>query len=280
MPAHLKIMEEGMLGVRKVDQDKIITLDEKNISPMVQIGMSLVIGTRTEQQDSILGFSSGSYHIAAVCDGMGGLRGGGHASQTAVKLLKEDVAILDENTELSDFLKKEALKIDKEIYSLYDEEGEPLNAGSTIVAVLIHKNKLFWMSVGDSRIYYIQKGSIFQVTREHNYQLSLDILKKRGQISEQDYETEVERGDALISYLGMGNLRLIDGNTSAVTLNRGDTFLLCSDGLYKSMPEEQILRIVQRCKNLQDAADALTSYITENMKDSQDNASAVLISFG
>ena len=55
--------------MRTANQDAIITLDEKNIAPVIQMGASSVIGTREVQEASVLVSDCGEYYIAAVCDG-------------------------------------------------------------------------------------------------------------------------------------------------------------------------------------------------------------------
>lgn len=261
------------------DQDEIITLNEHTLAHTVKLGISTVRGTRQEQEDTVLGLSREPYYIAAVCDGMGGLSGGELASRIAIEQIAEDFMELQEGADIAWFLRKEALKLDEAVYSLRGAQGVPLEAGTTIVAAIVCRDRLFWMSVGDSRIYFIRDGQISSVTREHNYRLTLDILRRRGMISEEEYREETGKGEALISFLGMGNLSLVDGNEEAIRLRRGDMLLLCSDGLYKSVEEAQILHIVQKYRNAQNAAYALTEHVMKHVGRSQDNTSAVLIQF-
>lgn len=117
------------------------------------------------------------------------------------------------------------------------------------------------------------------LTREHNYRLSLDILRKRGLISEEDYIREADKGEALISYLGIGNLTLIDGNREPFYMERGDMVLLCSDGLYKSVEEDAVLNILLKYRNVQNAAVALTDYAISLGRTSQDNTSVILLRY-
>jgi serine/threonine protein phosphatase PrpC len=63
-------------------------------------------------------------------------------------------------------------------------------------------------------------------------------------ISEADYAAESKRGAALISYLGMGNVSLMDLNPNPLQLQDNDVILLCSDGLYKALSDDRIFNIV------------------------------------
>lgn len=263
--------------MRRIDQDKIITIKDPVKDATVQIGFSTVVGTREKQEDAVLALSQGDFYIAAVCDGMGGLNNGDVASGCAVEVLKKDFLDFEMRESIPDFLRYEAIKIDKTINELKDEEGRSIRAGTTIVAIIIFRKKVYWMSVGDSKIWFIRDGRFFPLTREHNYLLSLDILKRRGMISEEDYLAESEKGEALISYLGMGNLSLIDCNIEGIPLEYGDKILLCSDGLYKTVGEEEILSVIQKYRDAQDAADALTASALNKKNQFQDNTSVVLV---
>ncbi len=261
------------------NQDDITTVDKTNLQPVLQYGESSIPGTRSMQQDSLLTAVNSPFFAAVVCDGMGGLEGGEVASRTAVNRFQKDFMKLSGQENIADFLYEEAEALDEEVYGLKTEEGQFLDAGTTIVSVIICQDQMYWMSSGDSKIYFIRDGKLSTLTREHNYRLSLDILKKRGMISEEDYISESEKGDALISYLGMGNLSLIDGNRETIWLNRGDMVLLCSDGLYKSMSEEEILGIMLKYKNVQKMAAALTDAVTEKGFSSQDNTSVIVLRY-
>lgn len=262
-----------------INEDEIATIEEKKRDASISIGYSSVIGSREEQQDAVLACQNGEHYIGVVCDGMGGLQGGAAASRNAIDIIKEDFQKLAEEENIPEFLEYEVRKIDRAIESLTDPEGNLYEAGTTIVAVIVFRQKMYWISVGDSKIFFIRDGRAFPLTREHNYKLSLDIMKRRGLITEQEYLTETAKGEALISYLGVGNLRLFDSNIEGIPLEFGDRILLCSDGLYKYMDEEDILSTVRSHGNAQDAAAALTDAIEYMGKNEQDNTSVVLVQY-
>ena len=217
--------------------------------------------------------------MAVVCDGMGGMNGGRTASRIAAESLAKNLEEEIRKEDAAKFLREEAVRLDGIVYDLRDKDGLPMGAGTTIVTIVTRGEKLYWMSVGDSRIYMIREGKISILTREHNYLLSLNILKKRGLISEEEYMAESAKGEALISYIGMGNISLIDGNAEPIILKRGDIFVLCTDGLYRDMETEQISGIVRKYKSMQEAAAALTNYVSLQGKNNQDNASVVLLQY-
>ncbi len=246
----------------------------------INMGISSIIGTRQYQQDTVFGHSDTNSTLAIVCDGMGGLTGGEKASQTATQLLAEDYFSRDKTVSIPEFFRQEAVKMDAAVYSLMDEDGNRLDAGTTCVATIIEGNKLYWLSVGDSKIYIIRNNEIMAVNREHNYRLRLDDRLKRGLISEEDYKAEEAQAEALISYIGIGNVTLMDINQSPFELMEDDVVLLCSDGLYKRLNDMEILELIKyEMPDVNRAAKRLTDVVIKKTTKAQDNTSLVLLQY-
>lgn len=246
----------------------------------INMGISSIIGTRQYQQDTVFGHSDTNSTLAIVCDGMGGLTGGEKASQTATQLLAEDYFSRDKTVSIPEFFRQEAVKMDAAVYSLMDEDGNRLDAGTTCVATIIEGNKLYWLSVGDSKIYIIRNNEIMAVNREHNYRLRLDDRLKRGLISEEEYKAEEAQAEALISYIGIGNVTLMDINQSPFELMEDDVVLLCSDGLYKRLNDMEILELIKyEMPDVNRAAKRLTDVVIKKTTKAQDNTSLVLLQY-
>ena len=246
----------------------------------IDLGISSIIGTRSSQEDTVFGEAKETEAIAVVCDGMGGLAGGELASKTAVECLVSDWFSGEAITDIPRFLEKEAQKADEMVFCQTDASGERIRAGTTIAAAIIQGNALYWLSVGDSKIYIIRGDEITAACREHNYRMTLDQKLKEGSITPEEYAAEEYGAEALISYLGIGNLSLIDVNRQPFMLEDGDIVLLCSDGLYKSLAEEEILRIVKEQEAfMQSTANALTAAALYNKPGGQDNTSVAVMRF-
>lgn len=271
-------IETIRLEVEDIDIDNLF---DNNIKIGINMGISSIIGTRDNQQDSVFGQVGENTSIAIVCDGMGGLNGGERASQTALKILAEDFFSADNIENIPEFFEKEAYKMDEEVYELKDEEGELLNAGTTVVAVVIKNNQVYWLSVGDSKIYIIRENEIIPVNREHNYRLLLDERLKNGEIDEEIYKIEEKQAEALISYIGIGNLKLMDINKKPFELIENDIILLCSDGLYKRLSDNEIIELIKYEEpDMKRAAKRLTDIVMKRTVKSQDNTSIVLMQYG
>jgi protein phosphatase len=254
----------------------------KNIDDELHIhmGISSIIGTREYQQDSVFGDVSGDKTLAIVCDGMGGLNGGEIASSTAAKILINDFFELDSFNDIPGFFRNEAIKMDRKVNALTTEDGKPLDGGTTIVSVIIDKDSLYWLSVGDSRIYIIRDREILPVNRDHNYRLILDEKLNNGSITPEEYIAEEAQAEALISYIGMGNVSLMDINETPLTLMEDDIILLCSDGLYKRLSDDVIYEWIKfEEPDMERAAKRLTDVVLKKTIKSQDNTSLVLLQY-
>lgn len=249
---------------------------------MVIGSLSTVVGTRKNQQDAcFVSVEPDGSALGIVCDGMGGLEGGEKASQTALQTFVEDFeAVRYGQKDYYNFFCSEVIKIDEMVAELTNEQGETMSAGTTLVAVSIVDGYMQFISVGDSKIYVLRNGQLKTLNREHNYFLLLDEKFSRGEITQEEYVREGARGEALISYLGMGNIRIMDANPIPMALVEGDIIILCSDGLYKALSEEQIAAIIRKNPiNLEKTLQELQEEASIAAPTAQDNTSIVLLSY-
>ncbi|MDR1588916.1 MAG: protein phosphatase 2C domain-containing protein [Oscillospiraceae bacterium] len=238
-----------------------------------EISASSVAGSRKEQQDSFRVRESADAVAAIVCDGMGGLTGGALASGAAADRFIELYSRKAPDESRTDFMANAVRELDECVYKLSDARGVRLRAGTTAAAAVIDGDALCWLSVGDSRIYIARGGEIQRITRDHNYFLTLGGIKT---LTREQYEAEAKRGDALISFIGMGGIDVMDINTSPLTLLHGDALLLTSDGLYKAVDEKTIGRVL--CDDLPDKAPRLT-HLADNSGPRRDNTTCIVIKY-
>ena len=216
----------------------------------MELAFLTVPGGREEQQDSFGFLLKENEGLAVVCDGMGGLRDGRRASRLAVRALLSAYEKAGPDDDAAKLFIDTAKRIDSEICGMTDEAGDPLGSGSTMTAVFVSRRGLIWCSVGDSRGYLLRGSQFVQFTRDQNYQAVIDEKRRLNLISEEEYAEESRRGGALISYLGVGGLDLIDYNTLPLPLKSGDKILLMTDGLYKLVPEEEIRAVAENFSNI------------------------------
>ncbi len=232
------------------------------------------IGTREYQQDAVYTLCEPERVVGIVCDGMGGLDDGGKASTETLEFLLNHMTILSANDDIPTELERLIHDANKR---LLDTLGSA-SSGTTAAAVLILGEELFWVSVGDSRIYIIREGEMVQVTRDHNFGLSLNELVKTGRMTDEEVLANPKR-EALISYIGAPIIELMDVSRQGFPLKEGDTVLICSDGLYKTLTDTQILEILNAYKAQPDEAARMLPLIAfDNAENGQDNTSVVIIS--
>ena len=267
------LMEEDLTVVLRTEEEIPAPLS-------MNMGVSSILGTRKNQQDSVFGQVEGNRTIAVVCDGMGGMNGGEMASQTAVKILVEDYYKKMPENDIPAFFREEAYKMNTAVRELENENGDRLNGGTTVVAAIIEGNRLYWLSVGDSKIYLIRGSDIVAVNQEHNLKLRIDEQLRTGEITEEEYQKEAEQAEALISFLGIEELTLMDINEKPFLLQENDIVLLCSDGLYKCMSPKEIAETVfYEEPDMERAAKRLTEVVTRKNRRSQDNTSLVIMQY-
>ena len=243
-----------------------------------EVSLKSVIGTREEQQDSAavrLNYDNG---IIVICDGMGGHKGGKLASSIAAEKMAENFNNKPQNANIPSTFLNILDALDSEVMNLKNSDGTTMKAGTTLVAAFVEKRLIHWASVGDSRIYIIRGEEIVQVTKDHNYKFRLDNQLEENKISLQQYKEKIIDGEALISFLGVGGLELIDINAEPFTLYPDDKILLTTDGLYKALNDETILKIISNFSNIKEATEALIKKAQRTTKGSSlDNTTISLI---
>lgn len=291
MAFHKKKKKDSPLEIQSIITEKekagsVYTMRIDRSTDALRVGLSSNLGNRACQQDAAR-VSDDYYYMdtqramAVLCDGMGGLSGGERASQLGVNALYE-LFIQNRHiseTEIQSFYATALPRLDMMVHALKKENGDPLGAGTTLISVMICESKLYWASVGDSHIYFIRDGKITCITQDHNYYKILCERVRKGEISQEEADADPKK-EALLSYLGIGGMDYMDISAKPIQLQAGDTVLLCSDGLYRSLTQREMIDIVQCMgKDMQTAASRLTEAAIQKGKRHQDNTTAVLLQY-
>jgi protein phosphatase len=188
--------------------------------------------------------------LFVVADGMGGHSGGEVASQIAVKVITqvyyEDES--DPRTSLQNAFREANHRIYKE--SQRDENLKGM--GTTCTALVLKDGSAISAHVGDSRLYLVRNGHIYLMTEDHSAVME---MVKRGWISLSDARHHPDKNVILRA---MGSHPEVEVSTwqEPFPLKEGDRFLLCSDGLYDLVEDEEIKQLVlasdpqNACENL------------------------------
>ncbi len=174
-----------------------------------------------------------------LTDGMGGLDHGRTASQRSVKAFVSYYEDKTSEESIPDALLRATRQTNQELNAWKDANHITAQVGTTLAACVVHNDVLYWISVGDSSIYAYRDQQLVLLTEPHVFAEDLEIQVKLGEITESAARAHVDK-DALTSYLGLGDLKHVDRNIKPYRLFAGQKVLLCSDGLDKTLSEEEI----------------------------------------
>lgn len=180
-----------------------------------------------------------------VCDGMGGLEHGDLASRAAVRAFLDAYARKTREETIPAALQRGVREANACVVELAHEKGAADQVGTTLVAVAVvdygANDKVFYfISVGDSGIFHLSGGGIQMVNRPHTFAAFLDEAVSRGALSREQALLHPER-ESLTSFIGMDVLEAVDRNEQPWPLHSGDTVMLASDGLFKTLSDTEIL---------------------------------------
>jgi len=219
--------------------------------------------------------------LLVLADGMGGYNAGEVASGIAVKtitnlvregLAREDLDSIDRNTGLtrpSIVLRDAITRANKIIYQTARSQAECEGMGTTVVAALFYDNRISIAHVGDSRLYRQRGSQIAQVTMDHSL---LQELVDRGFYSPEEAQRAANKNYVTRA---LGVEPQVEVEVQEHPVDKGDIFILCSDGLSDMVEDEDIrLTISTFGANLDTVAKQLIQLANEN--GGRDNVSVVL----
>ncbi len=219
--------------------------------------------------------SNGS--LFAVCDGMGGAAAGEVASQLAVDIIYERmIEGLDENApvsrdELGRRLVHAVEAAGMRIFQDAKIDRTRRGMGTTVTAAALVDDHLFLAQVGDSRGYILRDNTLVQVTRDQSL---VNQLIEAGQLTEEEAET-FEHNNIILQALGTSDTVQVD--LTYVELRRGDTLLLCSDGLSGMVRFDEIREVLRTITEPLEACKALTD--RANQAGGHDNITVIVVKF-
>jgi serine/threonine protein phosphatase PrpC len=204
------------------------------------------IGSRQYQQDcygfsdaaDLKFFEHGGF-LAVLCDGMGGMEHGDVASQAAVRAVLDSYALKTPAERIPDALERSVREANRRVLAAARGFGRAEGVGTTLIAAVLHKNSLHFISVGDSGLFHVSGGQLRTVNRPHVYANLLDQAVARGAMSREEADNHPER-ESLTSFIGIQTLEEIDRNTEPWPVREGDTILLASDGMFKTLETGEI----------------------------------------
>jgi len=233
-------------------------------------------GPRQYNQDRLAYSYSKDALLLVVADGMGGHRHGEIAAQLAVTTMTDAfqrlaVPMLSSPAK---FLIDHMQQIHDMIDQLTQERELVEAPRTTIVAAVVQRGVLYCAHVGDSRLYHFRDGHLLYRTEDHSI---VQSLYSKGIINKDDMSTHPYR-HKVYSCLGGDVPPKID-LSDRHELAEGDTILLCTDGVWGAVTDEQIKRILNS-PSITDGVTTLLDVAENTSQEQGDNMSAIGLQWG
>ncbi len=213
-----------------------------------------------------------SASLLVVADGIGGHSGGDTASAMAVDMIgllrSRFKASLPAADDIEEALEASVQEANRRIFQKASQDQSLNGMGTTLVAAIVSDSSALISNVGDSRAYLIRNGEIIQVTQDHSW---LAEQRKMNMLSDEEILKSPFR-HTITRSLGFESDVRVD--TFSVDLVPGDALLLCSDGLYESLPDQELAKIVRKSGNAEKICRRLIK--NANKKGGHDNITAVV----
>ena len=244
--------------IREHNEDNFVVADLTRASrPLTEPRGEQVVGPR----GTLLG----------VCDGMGGAAAGEVASRLAVDIIYEKLVSGDPPGDHDDLARRLVTAVEEAGVRIFTEaraDRTRRGMGTTATIAALIDDRLFVAQVGDSRGYVLRRGEFVQITRDQSL---VNQLIEAGQLTEEEAET-FEHNNIILQALGTADTVQVD--LTYADLRRGDTLVLCSDGLSGMVRAEEIRDVLLELEDPEQACMALTE--RANLAGGHDNITVIV----
>ncbi|HEX9877638.1 MAG TPA: protein phosphatase 2C domain-containing protein [Gammaproteobacteria bacterium] len=232
-----------------------------------------LLGNRKENQDRVGTILADGSMLLIVADGMGGHSQGATAAQVTIDTLRSCfVATRKPLLDPQGFLTMALSTAHDRVVGLGTQLALDHRPRATCAVCLVQDGGSFWAHIGDSRIYHVRGGEVIERTRDHSH---VELLLREGLIEEQQISNHPMRN--LVECCLGGDAPLPGMHISAQRkLRPGDALLVCTDGLWSGVSDEQIAMAAGDLNRpLNDALHALGEQALGGNAPHSDNASVV-----
>ena len=198
------------------------------------------LGDRQDNQDRAAVVVSEDSALLLVFDGMGGHSDGAMAAETGLKVVQDMfMAAQQPIFDPQGFLYMALSKAHDEVVVLGTDLDVDFRPRATCAACLVQEGLAYWAHIGDSRIYQVRQQQVLTRSRDHSH---VEVLIQEGAISEEEAQDHPMRnfveccigGDAPVPDMSI---------TNGKKLESGDVLLVCSDGLWSGLTDEEMAEI-------------------------------------
>ena len=204
-----------------------------------------MIGGRPENQDDMVYLDTPLGFLVVVCDGMGGGPGGKTASHIVKHEIAETICECSPQTPRDHALKMAAARAHQALEDKMRENSSLNGMGSTFIAVLLNSQSAVIAHAGDSRFYRLHGKSCLFRTQDHS--LVAELVRKKV-MTEEDARLSPQ---ANVITRGLGSTNNHVPEIDEIPYKKGDRFVLCTDGVWGTMPHRELTNIFTQPKDLQ-----------------------------
>lgn len=263
---------------RVTDAGSTMELAQETGGMLFRVANIQGIGQRERQEDSFAVLNAANPGqrerqglFAVVCDGMGGMEDGKLASQCAVETFAELFQNRNPDLPMPQWMEACAHTISDYVFQRFSGAS-----GTTLVAVHIQNRMLHWVSVGDSAIFLLRDGGVFQLNQEHTFLNELYARELEQEVICKVRAEQDEDARRLTSFVGIDRLEDVDQSLHPLPLRKGDRLLLCSDGVSGVLTPAELLEVMSL--EPEEGCALLETMILEKQVPAQDNYTGILIS--
>ena len=208
-------------------------------------------------------------NLFIVCDGMGGHNAGEYASESAVRLMLQQIRTTKKAYDPYDALGQGIEAANRTIHQRSIDDPTKAGMGTTLVAATVFQQKLYAANVGDSRLYLYEGTTFRQVTRDHSY---VAEMVRKGLINREEARHHRDR-NKITRAVGVLDEVRVDFFDAEVA--EGTQILLCTDGLTGMLHDEEIAGVLSTDNDVRHKSETLVRMANE--KGGKDNITVVLI---
>jgi len=211
--------------------------------------------------------------IFAVADGVGGAQAGEVASQTAVEVLGEAFRHHQDGDDIEDLMEIAIQRANASIYQMSHEQRQLSMMATTIVALHLDGYRATIGHVGDSRLYRLHPdGRLERETEDHS------VVEEEVRAGRMSPEQAAHHPSRNVISRALGAEQAVEVDMKTIEVSNDTVFLLCSDGITRHIPDEEITSLLSGGDSLEATCEEMKRLCYE--RGAEDNLTAVVIRVG